>query len=312
MGIHDREYYRGDEEQGVRWGFNSPAQSFNLKLIAALIVSFVVCVLAGGGLTRMLSLSGDTLFKPWLWWQFITYAFVHDTNSGWHLAGNLLGLWFFGSEVEAVYGKRTYIGLFFSAVVLGALVWTTRIMFFGPDEASALANYMLMGASGGVTAVVMLFCMKFPTRTILLAFVLPAPAWLLGVLIVLSDVMTGKGATGGGIAFDVHLTGAVLAAVVFRYGHRFGWVGGPPRRVRRGGGGGGRRSWFSWLTPKPKLKIHAPTSGEEIDPDVDYEELDERGDEVLAKWHREGEESLSPEERKILTAYSRRMKQKLR
>ena len=303
MGIYDREYYR-DEEEGVRWQFGSPARSVVMQLIAAIVLVFVVCVLAGEQLTSLLSLHASSAVEPWMWWQLLSYSFVHDTNTGWHLVGNLLGLWFFGSEVEAVYGRRSFLRLYFAAVVIGAIVWLARLYLLFPAE--ELTRVALLGASGGVTAIIILFCLKFPNRTIYLMFVLPAPAWVLGLLVVAGDLMLGASRSSG-IAFDVHLTGAALAFLFFRYGDRLGWSRAPARSRRSSGG-----SWFAWLKPKPKLKIHQPTQEADIEPEMDYDELDERGDEVLAKWHREGADSWTPEEQKILAAYSRRMQQKHR
>lgn len=315
MGIHDREYYREEQQGGVRWQLGSPAQSAAMQLVAAIVLVYIVCVLAGEQVTGFLSLQAESLYKPWMWWQLISYSFVHDTNWAWHLVGNLLGLWFFGTEVESVFGRRTFLRLYFGAVILGAMVWVARLYFLGSPDVEFLTRYTLLGASGGVTAVIILFCLKFPTRIIYLMFVLPAPAWLLGLIIVAGDLLLGRGSSEG-IAFDVHLVGAVLGFLYFQFGDLLGWTDGAvrTRRVRTsarstGSTGGG---WFGWLKPKPKLKIHQPTTDEPIDPEVDYDELDERGDEVLAKMHREGEESLTEEERKILAAYSRRMQQKLR
>ena len=48
---------------------------------------------------------------------------------------------------------------------------------------------MLLGASGAVTAIVLLFVFHYPTRTILLMFVLPVPAWVMGVLIIGGNLM---------------------------------------------------------------------------------------------------------------------------
>ncbi len=311
MGLQDREYYR-EEEQGTGWKFGSPAQSAAIQLIAAMVVGYVACVRAGQPLTRLLSLNAKSIFEPWMLWQLVSYAFVHSPESAWHIASNALGLWFFGTEVESVYGRRSFLRLFFAAVVIGAIVWLARLYFFESEDPEVLARYTLMGASGGVVAIVILFCLKFPHRTIYLMFVLPVPAWVMGLLLVLGDIMTGRGANTAGIAFDVHLTGAVLGFLFFQFGDRLGWS----QTVQRHRPSGRRSSWpnpFAWLKPKPRLKIHEPSGGgKQEDGEIAYEELDERGDEVLAKWHRDGEESLSEEERKIHKAYSRRMQQKLR
>jgi hypothetical protein len=55
---------------------------------------------------------------------------------------------------------------------------------------------------------------------------------------------------------------------------------------------------------KPRLRVHNPEDR--------YRELDQRADRILDKVHREGEDSITAEERRILEDYSRRMRQKHR
>ena len=283
------------------------SNSAALQLIAANVIAFIVCAIGGEKTFSFFSLHADSLFKPWMWWQFVTYAFVHDMNNLGHIAFNMLGLFFFGREVEAIYGRRVFLRLYAVAIVAGAIVWVARLGLSNSAAPELLSRYLLLGASGGVAAIIILFCLKLPNRIVRLMFVLPVPAWVLGVLFVLGDIIGASGSPGAGVAFDVHLTGAAIAFGYFRYGHLLGWSATPVRssgsRRRRGG-------WLSWLKPKAKLKIHAPESG--ADPAVEYDELDDRGDEILLKRHREGEASLTPKEREILDAYSRRMQQKHR
>ena len=71
---------------------------------------------------------------------------------------------------------------------------------------------MLIGASGGVTAVILLFVFHFPQRTILLMFVLPVPAWVLGVLLIVFNVLGMHQMMQGGVAvaYDVSPRGRCL------------------------------------------------------------------------------------------------------
>jgi hypothetical protein len=57
---------------------------------------------------------------------------------------------------------------------------------------------------------------------------------------------------------------------------------------------------------KPKLRIHRQGT-----PTKSWQ-LDRRADEILAKVHKHGADSITEEERKILDDYSRRLRQKLR
>jgi hypothetical protein len=60
------------------------------------------------------------------------------------------------------------------------------------------------------------------------------------------------------------------------------------------------------LLSRPRLRVLDP--GE----DKRYHDLDEQADRILAKLHREGEGSLTAKERRLLEAYSRRVRQKRR
>ncbi len=207
----------------------------------------------------------------------------------------MLGLWMFGRDVEMIYGRREFLRIYAGALVLGSVVWTLRYLLVGSSQ----VEYVLLGASGAVTAIVLLFVFHYPKRTILLMFVLPVPAWVVGALIIGGNLMEMVFAQPGSgqqtVAFDVHLAGAAFAILYFRFGWNLGSL--LPDLS-------GMRSSLKRFGPKPRLRIH--------DPEQDESDVDEEGDRLLIKVHREGEASLTAKERRILEAYSRRMRQKHR
>jgi hypothetical protein len=148
-----------------------------------------------------------------------------------------------------------------------------------------------MGASGAVTAVILLFCVHFPKRTVLLMFLFPIPAWVLGVLLIVMNFF-GMQQSSGNVAWDIHLVGAAFAMAYWYFGWNLGRfvpaIGNPA----------------SVFKSRPKLKIH--------DPESRYRELDRQADEILQKVNKGGIETLSSKERRILEDYSRRMRQKHR
>ena len=94
VGIYDRDYYRRNQP-----GFSlRMPQSMVMTLIlinAALFLIDGLLFERTHDLTRILELSSDTLWRPWMWWQFITYGFVH--GSVMHILMNMLQLWFLGA-----------------------------------------------------------------------------------------------------------------------------------------------------------------------------------------------------------------------
>ncbi len=290
MGVYDRDYYRDSQDPG---GFHVGQRMLVTNLVILNAAIFLLDWFVGGGqqtLTKALAIRPEVLSQPWLWWKFLTYGFAHDTVD--HILWNMLGLWMLGREVEDVYGRKEFLRIYLSALTLGSVVWCLReYLQVGP-----VYEPSLVGASGAVTAVVLLFVFQFPKRTILLFMVLPVPAWVLGVIIIggnLSGVID-KSPTGN-VAFDVHLVGAAFAACYYYLGWNFGrWVPRP---------GWLRRPTFR-LRRRPPLKIHDP--GEPRGPQ------DDEADRILAKVSREGLDRLTADERRILEDYSRRMRAKYR
>jgi len=239
----------------------------------------------GGGTKTIwfnLGVHGDTLSHPLRWWQLLTSGFVHDPSDLKHIIFNMAVLWFLGQAVERRYGRGEFLRLYLAAIVIGSIVWT--LTNWGHPMRTAI------GASGAVTTVVILFALNFPKRTLLLFFVLPVPAWAVGILVVVTDLYGAAGRGGEeNIAYGIHLAGAAFALVYFKLGLNL-------TRLTSGWPSLGR------LRPRPKLRIH--------DPSTEDTDLSAQVDRILEKIHREGETSLSRKERRILESASRKYQER--
>jgi membrane associated rhomboid family serine protease len=206
MGFQDRDYYR---DQSAPAG----VQSWAIRLVIINVILFLADLFFGGPdhkITQLLMLQGDAIAHPWMWYQFLTAGFVHDPENHWHIAGNMLGLYFFGQPLEDRYGTKEFLRFYLAAIVLSLLTWSLRIYFAEGPTAAAATH--CMGASGGVTASVILFCLLYPRATLLLFFIIPTPAWLVGILLVASDLFAVRlPGQDGRVAFDAHLAGATFA-----------------------------------------------------------------------------------------------------
>jgi membrane associated rhomboid family serine protease len=142
-------------------------------------------------------------------WQLVTSAFLHGGLL--HLALNMFGLYSFGGEVERVLGARRYATLYFTAVVVAALVQLVVVSSAGGEP------YPTVGASGGVFGVLLAFGMMFPRRTVMLLIPpIPMPAWLLVTLFGAIELFNGVVGTQSGIAHFAHLGGMLGAWVLLR------------------------------------------------------------------------------------------------
>ena len=301
MGLSDREYYRDEQTgfgQGGPWSIVAILIAIN---VAVFVADAVSPPLAGPGSSHVvanaLSLKTDVIQKPYNIWQLLTSGFAHasiGTKHGInHILFNMVGLFFFGRFSESRYGRLGFLRIYLIAIVLAGLVWLACNAHKGP-------GYSCLGASGAVTTVLILFILHNPKATILVMFVIPVPAWLVGVFLVGMNVY-GEIASTENIAFVAHLAGAAWGAFVFFKNPNLSrvlpdWLFTPGR-------------WFE--RRKPALKVHRPTDVDPPREDV-YRQKDEEADRVLEKLHTQGEDSLTASERKTLEDYSRRMRQKHR
>jgi len=293
MGFQDRDYYRDADAPARR-----VAQSVVVKLIFLNGALWLANMFFGGGsdaITRALALDSDAIVHPWMWYQFLTAGFVHDWQSPLHILGNMIGLYTFGIPLERRLGAAEFLRFYLVSIVVGFLVWALRNHFLVAVPAGSC-----LGASGGVTATIILFCLYDPRAMLALFGVVPIPAWIFGLLIVAADVFGSQpAALGPRVAHDVHLAGAAFALAYWRLGLNFGKLPG--------------LAYLRGLIPSPKQWVRAKPPDLRIhDPEQYYDDLDKQADLLLKKVKQGGLDSLSPKERQLLEDYSRRTRQKLR
>ena len=127
-------------------------------------------------------------------WQFVTYAFIHDTETLWHIVMNMFMLWMFGCEVERALGRSRFLVLYFAAALAGGIC---MIPFY---------QAVSLGASGAVFGMMAMFARLFPHRRVLLFGVIPMKARTLVLSIVGVEVVMQL-IGGDGIAHLAHLGG---------------------------------------------------------------------------------------------------------
>ena len=126
VGIYDRDYYREPERRGA---FSYASASIVTTLIIVNVAVWLADALFSNLMTEQeswlrdhLAVHAYTLFRPWLWWQFLTAGFDHAADVQ-HILWNMVGLFIFGREVEQVYGGKEFLRLYLAMVVFASLVW---------------------------------------------------------------------------------------------------------------------------------------------------------------------------------------------
>src|SRR5262249_46715074 len=141
-------------------------------------------------------------------WRLLTYSFLHSPSDWMHIFFNLLFLWWFGSEIERMYGSREFLAFYLVAAIIGGAAFQIQAMVQGQPM-------LCLGASGAVTAVLVLYAFHFPHNLIYVFFILPVPIWLFVVFQVAQDIFHFVGRSDTPVAVAVHLGGAAFANLYY-------------------------------------------------------------------------------------------------
>lgn len=256
------------------------------SLLALLIIANVACFLAQSLADRFIApglaahyfaLSAAGL-RAGYFWQPVTHLFLH--GNAWHLLANMLALYFAGRGIESILGRAHLLGIYLAGGLAGAVAH----LLFSPAGASVL------GASGAIAALIVAYATILPELefTLLVFFVIPVRMrlkYLAAGIVVLSLLFIVTGAAPG-ISHLAHLGGALIGWV---YVQRLGY--GTPLRVQR---------YFMEKKSRAARRERltpAQFINQEIDP-------------ILDKISREGMQSLTRAERRILEKGREKIAQK--
>lgn len=289
MGIQDRDYYRGSGGSFLEslWPSGHVCKWLIGINLAVYVAQLVLDGPDGDWFTDLFLLDTQKVLHGEVW-RLLTGAFLHDPTSYLHILFNMLFLWWFGSDLEELYGSREFCAFYLTAAVFANLVYTVGSIFTGHSQA--------LGASGAVTALLVLCALHFPSRTILLFLFLPVPIWLFAVFNVAQDLFTFLSRRQTGVAVLVHLAGAAFAFGYYKQQWRLTSLVTSLRHSLR-------------TRAQPRLRVYRPdpelpnepvaVSAPMGTPRVD-EHFEARLDAVLEKIARTGKESLTEHEKTVL------------
>ncbi|MGW5734627.1 MULTISPECIES: rhomboid family intramembrane serine protease [Streptomyces] len=174
------------------------------KILLGLNVAVFVAVLAmGDRLVNELVLIGAWPPEPFVptegvaegqWYRLVTSMFTHQEV--WHIAFNMLGLWWLGGPLEAALGRARYLSLYMLSGLAGSAL---TYVVAAPTDASLGASGAIFGLLGA-TAVLMRR-LNYDMRPVI-------------ALLALNLLFTF---TWSGIAWEAHV-GGLVAGVAIAYG----------------------------------------------------------------------------------------------
>lgn len=275
-------------DRSYGFGFGGMLTPMVKRLLIANVAAFVVTLLLGAGFVfDWFAFQPTRIFvRPW---GVLTYMFVH--GGFWHLALNMLVLFFFGPPLESRWGSREFLKFY----VICGLGGVALSFLFLPNA--------VVGASAAVYGLMLAFAMNWPDAPIYVWGIFPVKAkWLVAFLFVVSVVsaLSDPGG-GGGVAHFAHLGGLAAGFAWLKSDWRPGRR--KPRPTSARASSAPRRRLA--IVPREEREEKRAARAESRQRDAEKVLLD-RVDAVLDKISAEGMGALTPEELRLLDEVSKR------
>lgn len=135
-------------------------------------------------------------------YQLFSYGFLHANP--FHILFNMLYLWFFGSEIEELWGKNTLYFVHFTSIIMGGIL-TCLVHNLGWYQGR------VVGASGGVFGLMVLYAFLWPNRELLFLGIFPVKIKILMPILIILGMFYG----GDNVAHFAHLGGIITGASFF-------------------------------------------------------------------------------------------------
>ncbi len=304
--LENRDYMRHDPSPDApfRWSWTA-STVLMVVLVAIYALQCLNDVYFHTRADWWLALTRDGLRSGWVW-QLFTFQFLHADV--WHLIWNLVAMWFFGRQIEAILGTKRFLVAYFGAGVIGGILQGSLTLLF-PEHFGRVT----VGASAGLAGVFALFAMLERHSIVRWSFLIPIPAFTLLMIYVAMELFFTIVPTPREmcVAHAAHLGGLCAGIAWVKLGwHRdfitLPWEGlfsrltswRPTRSRER------KRTLVRAAVRSESWQRATQSAGEELPPD---QFISKEVDPILDKISAHGIHSLTPRERQILEAARSKM-----
>lgn len=263
------------------------------KLIVVNVLIFILdglsAALLGYSVSYWFHLPKDFLEFVGQPWSLITYSFFHAGLG--HIFWNMLMLYFASRIFLNLFDAQKFINVYFLGVIVGGLVF---LLSYNVFPTLLNTNTALIGASAGVTAVLIFVCTYIPNQEVRVIF-FNIKLWYVGAFFVLVDLIQIPygGNVGGRLA---HLGGAFLGYMYARQLFKGNDIGMGFTKLRN--------SIAQLFKPKekkaPMKTVYRKNTSADTQVDYDRQARQRKIDTILDKISKSGYESLSKEEKDFL------------
>lgn len=263
------------------------------KLIAVNVLIFLLdglsTALLGYSVSHWFHLPKDFLEFVGQPWSLVTYSFFHAGLG--HIFWNMLMLYFASRIFLNLFDAQKFINVYFLGVIVGGLVF---LLSYNVFPTLLNTNTALIGASAGVTAVLIFVCTYIPNQEVRVIF-FNIKLWYVGAFFVLVDlIQIPYGANIGGRL--AHLGGAFLGYMYARQLFKGNDIGAGFTKLRN--------SIAQLFKPRkkkaPMKTVYRKNTSTDSQADYDRQARQRKIDTILDKISKSGYESLSKEEKDFL------------
>ena len=131
MGLHDRPYMR-DDAAPMGGGGLMRGMSVGLPKISR-VVKWLLIINAAAFVLQLVfeknfnipvsGWFGATVGGFWQIWRYLTFQFLHDMFTPWHIVFNMLGLYILGTPLEQLWGPRRFLVFYLSCGAMAGLAF---------------------------------------------------------------------------------------------------------------------------------------------------------------------------------------------
>jgi len=198
-------------------GFFEKLSLTNIIILINIAVFLVIWIGLFFGLEEVVinyfALNASLFFKGYVW-AILTSMFMHVLP--FHLFANMVSLFFIGSFIERLIGRRRYLWFYMISGLVASLFFVGLAylgqFFPGGERIFGGFDVFALGASGAIFGLGGLLAVLIPKLRVLFFFVIPMPIWLaMGVF--LFGFWAASISAGWPIGNTAHLGGLVVGVV---------------------------------------------------------------------------------------------------
>jgi len=172
--------------------------SLTLKLILLNVgiyfVSLVLFQIYGESFIRNFALVPSLILSGKNLWALFTSMFLHDLGSPFHLFANMFSLFFVGSFLERIVGRKRFFWLYLFSGILGGIFYVGGSLIFGGTNVPAV------GASGAIFGLLGVLAVLVPHSKL---YLIVGPLILLVVEVLVDTFLPSGFSTLVGIIFNL-------------------------------------------------------------------------------------------------------------